>query len=350
MDAHVGHHEFSRLPFLDIRGDDEAARDLSRHAACVWRDASSSDCYVQLGWPGPGELIRPRGQARVLRQGRPQDALTQPFRLTHRDVLRLTAALELDYLARALVPPCQVGAYALTGVLGRSATALLFTAQGGLFHGEGVLKLTGTAYAPILHRELALLNRCAQAQIAGVVAPASPELVLLSVGDADADRLAAAIALPFLTGGDLLVVVDRAARGGRLGPRLALELARPLATVLRHLLEDLPTPIAHGDLQPRNVLLPRAGAPLAEIVLIDFDAAREIADDRSPLADDVHAFGELLRLLSTGHAERVDASADKGPFGTLVRRCRVAPSEGYASLADDRFWADLRAAEEVMFR
>jgi hypothetical protein len=260
------------------------------------------------------------------------------------------AAVELDYLARALVPPCQAGAYALTGLLARSATALLYTARGGVFEGEGVLKLTGTAFAPILHRELALLNRCAQAQIAGVVAPVSPELVMVSVGDADADRLAAGIALPFLAGGDLLVAVDRAARAGQLGPRLALDLARPLATVLRHLLEDLSTPIAHGDLQPRSVLLPRAGARLAEIVLIDFDAAREIADDRSPLADDMHAFGELLRLLSTGRPDRSPAAADKSPFGTLVRRCGGAASEGYGSLADDRFWADLRAAEEAVLR
>jgi hypothetical protein len=98
MDNHVGHADFTGLRFLDIRGDDEAVRDLSRHAACVWRDASSSDCYVQLGWPGPGELIRPRGQARVLRQGRPQDAVTQPFRLSHRDVLRLTATIEYVFL------------------------------------------------------------------------------------------------------------------------------------------------------------------------------------------------------------------------------------------------------------
>jgi hypothetical protein len=263
------------------------------------------------------------------------------------------AAVELDYLARALVPPCQVGPYALTGLLTRSATALLFTASGGPFGAEGVLKLTGTAYAPILHRELALLNRCAQAQIAGVVVPVSPELVWLPVGAIDADRLAAAIALPFLAGGDLLVVVDRAARGGRLGARLALELARPLASVLRCLVEDLRAPIAHGDLRPRNVLLPRAGAPLAELVLIDFDAAREIADDRAPLADDLHAFAELLLLLSGGRPElgNAPAAADRGPFATLVRRCLAAPapaSQAYASLADARFWADLRAAEDAV--
>jgi hypothetical protein len=261
------------------------------------------------------------------------------------------AAVELDYLARALVPPCQVGAYALTGLLARSGTALLYTARGGVFEGEGVLKLTGTAYAPILHRELTLLNRCALAQIAGVIVPVSPELVMVSVGDADADRLAAGIALPFLTGGDLLVVVDRAARAGQLGQRLALDLARPLATILRHLVEDLPTPVAHGDLGPGSVLLPRAGALLSEIVLIDFDAAREIADDRSPLTDDVHAFGELLRLLSTGRPDRADPPPDKGTFGTLVHRCRApAASGGYASLADARFWADLRAAEEAVLR
>jgi hypothetical protein len=98
MDTYVGHRDFSRLPFLDIRGDDEAVRDLSRHVACLWRDASSGDCFVQLGWPGPGEPIRPRAHARVLRQGRPQDAVTQPFRLMHRDVLRLSPAVEYVFL------------------------------------------------------------------------------------------------------------------------------------------------------------------------------------------------------------------------------------------------------------
>jgi serine/threonine protein kinase len=243
-----------------------------------------------------------------------------------------------------------VDAYELTGLLARSATALLYTAGGGPFHGEGVLKLTGTAYAPILHRELELLNRCADARIGGVVAPVSRDLALLRVGNADADRLALAIALPWLTGGDLLVVVDRAARGGRLGPQLALALARPLATVLRHLLEDLPTPLAHGDLRPRNVLLPRVGAPLADVVLIDFDSAREIGDDRSPLADDVRAFGELLLLLSSGQVDTGPTPAARTPFDTLVRRCwsataGAAARDGYTSLADAHFWADLQTAE-----
>jgi hypothetical protein len=94
MDSHVGHAEFTRLPFLDIRGEDEAVRDLSRHVACLWRDVASSGYYVQLGWPGPGELIRPRAHARVLRQGRPQDAV----RLTHRDVLHLSPAVEYIFL------------------------------------------------------------------------------------------------------------------------------------------------------------------------------------------------------------------------------------------------------------
>jgi hypothetical protein len=65
MDRHVGRPEFERLPFVDVRGDAPATRELSRHAACLWRDASG-DCYVQLGWPGPGESIRPRNQTRLI--------------------------------------------------------------------------------------------------------------------------------------------------------------------------------------------------------------------------------------------------------------------------------------------
>jgi hypothetical protein len=102
MDAYVGHADFSRLPWLDIRGEEEAIRDLSRHAACLWREATGA-CFVQLGWPGPGEVIRPRDQTRVLRLGRPQDATNQPFRLRHRDVLRLATAIEYVYVE--LAPP-----------------------------------------------------------------------------------------------------------------------------------------------------------------------------------------------------------------------------------------------------
>jgi len=97
MNRHVGRPEFERLPHIDIRGDSTAARELSRHAACIWRDPSG-DCYVQLGWPGPGEPIRPRNQTRVLRFGRPHDAASQPFRLAHRDVLRLSSQVEYVFL------------------------------------------------------------------------------------------------------------------------------------------------------------------------------------------------------------------------------------------------------------
>jgi hypothetical protein len=97
MDRHVGRPEFGRLGFVDVRGDAPAARELSRHAACIWRDASG-DCYVQIGWPGPGEPIRPRNQTRVLRFGRTHDAVSQPFRLAHRDVVRLSSNVEYVFL------------------------------------------------------------------------------------------------------------------------------------------------------------------------------------------------------------------------------------------------------------
>lgn len=97
MDRHVGRVDFGRLDFVDVRADAPAARDLSRHAACVWRDASGG-YYVQIGWPGPGEAIRPRNQTRVLRFGRAQDAASQPFRLAHHDVLRLSSQVEYVFL------------------------------------------------------------------------------------------------------------------------------------------------------------------------------------------------------------------------------------------------------------
>ena len=98
MDAHVGNPEFSNLPAVDVRGDQSSVRELSRHAACVWRDPQTGGCFVQLGWPGPGEPIRTRTQSRVLRLGRPHDAASQPFRLAHGDVVRLSSHVEYVFL------------------------------------------------------------------------------------------------------------------------------------------------------------------------------------------------------------------------------------------------------------
>jgi hypothetical protein len=97
MDNHVGSREFGKLPYQDIRGDDDAVRDLSRHAACIWRDPKTNDCYIQLGWPGPGEPVEPRPQSQVFHFGRPQDATSAPFRLAHHDVVRLSTGVEFVF-------------------------------------------------------------------------------------------------------------------------------------------------------------------------------------------------------------------------------------------------------------
>jgi hypothetical protein len=94
MDNHVGAPEFQQLAYQDIRGDEELVGDLSRHAACIWRDPQTNDCYIQLGWPSPGEPVRPKAQSQVLHFGRPQDATNQAFRLSHQDVVRLAASVE----------------------------------------------------------------------------------------------------------------------------------------------------------------------------------------------------------------------------------------------------------------
>jgi hypothetical protein len=93
-DNDVGSREFASLPHCDIRGDDEAVKELSRHVACIWRDEKTNDCYIHLGWAGPGEPIRPKAQTQVLHFGRPQDATSEPFRLAHRDVVRLAPRVE----------------------------------------------------------------------------------------------------------------------------------------------------------------------------------------------------------------------------------------------------------------
>lgn len=94
MDNQVGSREFSRLPFQDVRGDEDAVKDLSRHVGCLWREPTTNDCYVQLGWPGPGEALAPKPQSQVFHLGRPQDATSTPFRLAHHDVLRLASGVE----------------------------------------------------------------------------------------------------------------------------------------------------------------------------------------------------------------------------------------------------------------
>ncbi|MBV8717831.1 MAG: hypothetical protein JOZ65_22430 [Chloroflexi bacterium] len=97
MDNQVGNRDFARLPYQDVRGDDEAVKDLSRHAACIWRDSKTNDCYIQLGWAGPGERINVRPQTQVFHFGRPQDATSTPFRLSHHDVVRLSTGIEFVF-------------------------------------------------------------------------------------------------------------------------------------------------------------------------------------------------------------------------------------------------------------
>jgi hypothetical protein len=97
MDNQVGSREFARLPYQDIRGDEDAVKDLSRHAACIWRDPRTNDCYIQLGWAGSGEPIEPRPQSQVFHFGRPQDATSSPFRLAHHDVVRLSTGVEFVF-------------------------------------------------------------------------------------------------------------------------------------------------------------------------------------------------------------------------------------------------------------
>jgi hypothetical protein len=264
------------------------------------------------------------------------------------------AAAELAYLADTLQPPCQVGAFSITGRLARSATALLFTVRGGLFGAdEGVLKLTGSAYAPILARELALLREAAAAGVDGIVRPLAHDPLWLMAGGDRADRPVAAVALPFLAGGDLATLAARASRTGRLGAALALEVARPVGEALRGLLTELDRPVAHGDVRAQNVLLPSPAATPADLVLIDLDAARELgagllssAARHAALSADVRGFGEIMALLASGSA--TPPTTGDRPFDNLVGAC-LAEGE-YTSMADPRLWRDLATAEHHQAR
>lgn len=258
------------------------------------------------------------------------------------------AAAELDYLAEALRPPCSLGPYDITGLLARSATALLLTARGGVFgtEVEGVLKVTGSAYAPILARELKLLRDAAGAGIDGIARPLAKDVFWLHAGGPGADRPAAALPLPFLSGGDMAALAERMGRTGDLGATLALAVARPLAEALRGLLTELERPVVHGDVRAQNVLLPSPSAAPAEVLLIDLDAAHELEcsvvnptpDAARLLAEDTRGLGDILALLAGGR------SSGNRELDTLIESCRA---QRYTSLADARLWHDLTAAERA---
>jgi hypothetical protein len=268
---------------------------------------------------------------------------------------RLGAA-ELDALAETLLAPWQLGEYLLEGLISRTSTALIFVARGGVFGAaEGVLKLTGEQYAPLLERELSLLNRCQDAEVHGVVRPVRPTLEWIE--PEDGDQRVAAMALPFLAGGDLVQFIGSRRQ---IGSALALRVGELVGGSLRSLL-GLPKPLVHGDVKPQNVLLPYHGAKLEELQLIDFDASEELEIDLDQLSaaprevaqrliNDVNGFGELLYILATGSDPPVEAEPDLATgntaFDWLVRRCLSSEvfGTGYVCLADNGLWRDLETA------
>src|SRR5207302_2746195 len=250
----------------------------------------------------------------------------------------------------------------LEGLISKTSTALVYIARGGAFGaGEGVLKLTGEEYAPLLERELGLLNRCQAAEIAGIVRPLRAELEWIkpqSIPNASA----AALLLPFLSGGDLVQWIgEHATRTGRLGAHLGLQIGEQVGGVLRELLR-LPKPLVHRDVKPQNVLFPYPDAPLAELTLIDLDASEELdiaLEDFSGappeiakrLVEDVNGFGELLFILATGREPPTDISPDpqtgNPDYDSLVVKCLISepePDVGYVCLADNLLWQDLEKA------
>ena len=262
---------------------------------------------------------------------------------------------ELQRLTELLETPCQLGAYTLEGLISRTSTALVFVVRGGVFGaGEGVMKLTGKAYAPLLDRELRLLNWCQESEVSGIVRPVRSELEWLGTD-------AAAILLPFLDGGDLVQWIGaQTTRSGRLGPHLALEVGQHVGGVLRHLLQ-LPRPLVHRDVKLQNVLLAYPGAPLSDLTLIDLDVSEELDISQEEFASappaiaeslvgDVRGFGELLFDLATGHDPPNQGVPNphtrNAAFNALVEKCltSMADGPGYVSLADADLWRDLNAA------
>ncbi|HLZ30961.1 MAG TPA: hypothetical protein VKV73_26890 [Chloroflexota bacterium] len=276
---------------------------------------------------------------------------------------------ELNQLADRLQAPCMLGDYRLEGRIRKTSTALVFIAAGGVFgkDTEGVLKLTGQTYAPVLERELGLLNWCSEVEIEGIVRPTRPQLEWLTVEGTDGrpPMSVSAMLMPFLSGGDLVQWIgEHATRTGRLGAHLGLQVGEQVGGVLRDMLR-LPRPLVHLDVKPQNVLLPFPGAPLTELTLIDLDASEELdipledfASAPREIAEllqrDVHGFGELLFVLATGREPPTDSTPDphtgNAAFDRLVIKCLTAEAEveeDYVCLADNRLWKDLNDALDV---
>jgi len=271
---------------------------------------------------------------------------------------------ELERLAEDLAPPRQLGDFVLEGLISKTATALVYIAHGGAFgDGEGVLKLTGPAYAPLLERELHLLLRCRDAHVRGVVRPVRDELEWLVVDDTTHPS-AAAILLPFLSGGDLVQWIGaHATRNGRLGAQPALAIGESVGGVLRGML-SLPHPLVHGDVKPQNVLLPKPDASLDELTLIDLDASGELeqlpdgaaAPPRGvtqSLISDVNGFGELLYELATGREPPAEGeptpATGNAAFDALVVKCMMADvdNHSYTSIRDEALWRDFEQARRI---
>jgi serine/threonine protein kinase len=117
--------------------------------------------------------------------------------------------------------------------------------------------------------------------------------------------------------------------------------------------------VVHGDVRPENVLLPSPESGLAQLTLIDFDAARElttalpgVVSDResaSALAGDVRGFGELLYQSATGSElpHRPTLSTGNPAFDAVVLKCLSSTpdiDDSYVCLADEALWRDMQKA------
>lgn len=245
------------------------------------------------------------------------------------------SSLDTGAAALAAIGPApeRIGAYRITGLIGRGGMGAVYRATRDArdfaldvaikIIKPGLLSDQLAARLAAERQVLASLNHPNIARLfdGGSLADGAPYIVMELIDGLPADRWAAA------SGADLRRRVD-----------LVISAARAVAHAHQRL-------VIHRDITPANVLVTRDGS----VKLIDFGIARP-ADGTTTTATDVHGLGRLLARLVTPW----DAAVDAGLAATIAKATADDPAARHATadaLADDlQAWRDGRPVSALAGR